>query len=690
MKALLASATSHAQRPVLAAGTPRSGLRQPCLDTLFGAILERAARRRGVPAVLQEDSDSDGEGGGGTAQQAGPAKPLMPAARLREARECAQRALEVEEEIYARVVTHKAPLIGARAANTGSVQVSSAAKAAIKVYRLAVLAKVREIRANKADDDRGAEKHQQQLEQERPKKKPSSPFDAALQNAVEAFLGCLSAASLQENGCPTLPPDASNDIGVRAEVRQKAVGAFYDTLFQRVWRGDPLVSAVEALRLERAVLDAVATQDAEPGTTRSKAYKTAIVGGHRALRDTAELRSSAEVAAHRDLVEQLRTRRQKMRVEIARTAREGGNKRAGGDVDDPRESKRGKFAAEPGYKCSIDELLLSPEQLAAFGYPTATHLAKLLSEGDVSTVDYSRRRSCRDVAAEKALHTCSRCGATFRYEFDSRSVFVPQPRRCPHHPGRRIFPRGTLGRDARESEFTCCGRRGEAPGCTFSDHVWGGSDETDSFEALVRDGVAFRLPWNRPESEPPTPTSRVFGVDCEMVYTLRGFELARVTCVDFDGEEVLDFLVKPAGRVVDYNTRFSGMTEESLADVTTTIEEAQMKLLHSPCFSAGSVLVGQSLESDLKAVRIIFERVADTSILFPHKRQASQLAQRRVAPNEPHGRLFRRSLRELSKEFLDRKIQDAASGHDSLEDALASLDLVKLKMMRGKNFGLHI
>jgi RNA exonuclease 1 len=54
----------------------------------------------------------------------------------------------------------------------------------------------------------------------------------------------------------------------------------------------------------------------------------------------------------------------------------------------------------------------------------------------------------------------------------------------------------------------------------------------------------------------------------------------------------------------------------------------------------------------------------------------------------PKGLPFKRSLRELAATYLERFIQEGATGHDSFEDAIASLDLAKLKISKGPSFGL--
>ncbi len=54
-------------------------------------------------------------------------------------------------------------------------------------------------------------------------------------------------------------------------------------------------------------------------------------------------------------------------------------------------------------------------------------------------------------------------------------------------------------------------------------------------------------------------------IDCEMVYTKLGLELARVSIVDLYGEPLYDEFVKPSMPVLSYNTEFSGISEQHLA-----------------------------------------------------------------------------------------------------------------------------
>ena len=66
----------------------------------------------------------------------------------------------------------------------------------------------------------------------------------------------------------------------------------------------------------------------------------------------------------------------------------------------------------------------------------------------------------------------------------------------------------------------------------------------------------------------------------------------------------MNYVVRPVGVVVDYNTRFSGLREEDMAGAKSLLE-VQMLLLNR--IDARTVLIGHSLDGDLVALKVCYE-----------------------------------------------------------------------------------
>ena len=116
---------------------------------------------------------------------------------------------------------------------------------------------------------------------------------------------------------------------------------------------------------------------------------------------------------------------------------------------------------------------------------------------------------------------------------------------------------------------------------------------------------------------------RVYALDCEMVQTLAGAELARITLIQLieikdDGtmthKVVLDELVKPHRPVLDYVTKYSGVTAELLNPVETRVEQIQAFLVQ--LLNKNDIIVGHSLQNDFRAAQLIHDCVVDTSHVF--------------------------------------------------------------------------
>ncbi|TCD64934.1 hypothetical protein EIP91_003431 [Steccherinum ochraceum] len=170
------------------------------------------------------------------------------------------------------------------------------------------------------------------------------------------------------------------------------------------------------------------------------------------------------------------------------------------------------------------------------------------------------------------------------------------------------------------------------------------------------------------------PTKRrILSVDCEMCLTEDGKQLARVCMIDYEsGIVVYDKLVKPEKPITDYLTRWSGITAEAMNTATSTFNEVQSHVLSVLSATPTPVLLGHSLESDLKTLQICHPYVIDTAIIYHH----------------PRGRPLKPGLAWLTKKWCGRDIQNRGEGgHDPEEDARACLDLLKKKVDNGAGFG---
>ena len=86
------------------------------------------------------------------------------------------------------------------------------------------------------------------------------------------------------------------------------------------------------------------------------------------------------------------------------------------------------------------------------------------------------------------------------------------------------------------------------------------------------------------------------------VTTEKGLELARISLVDFDFNVIYDEFILPENPILDYNTKFSGITPEILSKATGKLKDAQRNFLR--LVDDDTILVGHSLENDLNALQV--------------------------------------------------------------------------------------
>ncbi|XP_070062954.1 GATA zinc finger domain-containing protein 7 isoform X2 [Drosophila virilis] len=277
---------------------------------------------------------------------------------------------------------------------------------------------------------------------------------------------------------------------------------------------------------------------------------------------------------------------------------------------------------------------------------------------------YGLELYCNYALVERSLaKQCVRCKRDFLVDELSGQYLTREE--CSYHWGK--YHRCYDG-SAWISRWTCCNAGEESTlGCTRHElHVWTGS-------VVGVNGPYHDFVHTRPRAalsarsrEPPA----VYALDCEMSYTGRGLDVTKVSLVALNGQLVYEHYVRPDADIVDYNTRYSGVTAKDLkSSGVKTLAEVQRDLLE--LIDAETILIGHGLDNDLRALRIVHNTLIDTSIAFPHT----------------SGFPYRRALRHLTKTHLNREIQcgDGATGHSSFEDSRACMELMLWRVRRELN-----
>lgn len=251
--------------------------------------------------------------------------------------------------------------------------------------------------------------------------------------------------------------------------------------------------------------------------------------------------------------------------------------------------------------------------------------------------------------------TCARCGKLY-YAIKATGECTLREQ-CVYHWGKVR----KSSHNSRE-RYLCCGKRG-SDGCEAAPgHVWRGLLYESSGQHKDLEGFArTRPPRNR--ALPADGNYGVYALDGEMVFTSQGLELCKVTVVGVDGRLVYESYVQPDSPIVDYNTRFSGVSAKDLKrGPTKSLRDVQNDLLGF--VNANTILIGHGLENDLRALKLVHMTVIDTSLVYPHY----------------FGMPFRRSLKSVVHSYLNREIQAENCGHDSYEDARACVELMLWKV----------
>jgi len=179
----------------------------------------------------------------------------------------------------------------------------------------------------------------------------------------------------------------------------------------------------------------------------------------------------------------------------------------------------------------------------------------------------------------------------------------------------------------------------------------------------------------RQYSATPAPTKndtrKAVVIDCEMGTAASGDnELIRLTLIDYFSSDVLiDKLVWPDVQMLHMNTKWSGVTWKMMNEARNkrkcVFGWKNARSLVWKFVSPETIVIGHGVQSDLTSLRWIHPRLIDTLIV------------ERGNDDKKTGL----SLKKLAEERLGRAIQQGR-GHDSLEDAIATRDLLHWNVLK--------
>ncbi|KAE8375468.1 hypothetical protein BDV26DRAFT_283457 [Aspergillus bertholletiae] len=161
---------------------------------------------------------------------------------------------------------------------------------------------------------------------------------------------------------------------------------------------------------------------------------------------------------------------------------------------------------------------------------------------------------------------------------------------------------------------------------------------------------------------PTAELGKYVAMDCEMVGVGPNPDndsaLARVSIVNFNGEQVYDSFVRPKEMVTDWRTYVSGILPKHMVEARS-LEQVQKDVAE---IMDGRILVGHALRNDLDALLLSHPKrdIRDTSKHPPYRKIAGGGSPR---------------LKMLASEFLGLDIQGGA--HSSVEDAKATMLLYR-------------
>lgn len=287
---------------------------------------------------------------------------------------------------------------------------------------------------------------------------------------------------------------------------------------------------------------------------------------------------------------------------------------------------------------------------------------------------------------------CEHCHSKFSMHDQFDKKFATDDKGCligpsvwHFHPGKIQFVtdsnllggRIVRNRSYRTSFYSCCHESlDESSGCcTNAAHVFKFKDKrflnwAKPFKTISQLRKELNIRNSEPTQQLRRSKIKAIGIDCEMCFTDLGFELMKVSAVDFRTlKPILNNLVVPEGdKVVDLNTHVSGVDCVPKSSDLNTLTFDQVMVRLAQLTDEDTIVIGHGLENDLNVLRLIYPRIVDTAILFSE----NQIDPMRKDP-----------LKKLAWKYLSKNVQ--MNEHDPLEDAILPVQITK-KVLCSKKY----
>ncbi|KAG5770717.1 hypothetical protein H9Q69_010120 [Fusarium xylarioides] len=224
--------------------------------------------------------------------------------------------------------------------------------------------------------------------------------------------------------------------------------------------------------------------------------------------------------------------------------------------------------------------------------------------------------------------------------------------RCKFHDGKLV-----------NKKWTCCDQHPTGRPCKQE-------DEHKPEKRTIKE-ISTHWQYSATPSTTTKNTRKAVVIDCEMGTAASGDnELIRLTLIDYFSSNVLiDKIVWPDVPMQHLNTKWSGVTWKMMKEARNKREclfgWKNARLLIWKFVGPETIVIGHGVKSDLTSLRWIHPRLIDTLIVEENSRETTTGL----------------SLKKLAGERLGRSIQQG-KGHDSLEDAIATRDLLHWNVLK--------